>query len=731
VTTATERTRGPGDLLADRYRLDDLLQESSGARFWLAHDLVLSRAVAVHVIDGTDARASGLLDAARRSAVLVDRRILRVLDADTRDGVCFVVTEWAEGTSLDVLLAEGPLAPERAAWICAELGAAISSAHAVGHAHGRLLPEGVLIDRSGTVRVMGFAVDAGLVGLPPGSIEGDVTDLAAILYAALTGRWPGRAPSERVPTAPAEAGQVLRARQVRAGVPAALDSLCEQVLGPEPSRWGYARTAHDLTTAAGITAALLDFLGDPAPIAQAEAVAALTRLTAAAAISLPPEVPRARPPSEEDGTAPRMLGTPDPGDTAERPAVAVANPELAPPPTATPVADPTPVSLPTIPQPAAPMDAVPPDAGHVDSNPIEADPVQAGPIEADPVQAGPVEAGPVEAGPVEAGPVEAGPIDAGRIDPEQTQAGVPIFLEDSAGGTEVSWFSPRSQTPPPPPPFEAAEPRPLFAPEQGTGGSHRRPVDPPGAVPPGEQPAGSQALEAGSHAGPSGSEFWPWASPHPTRVSPPQPEETPEPVPGRAWLRTAAIIATTLLLLLAIVAAYNMGRGRAPLGGEPEETTDSPSAPVTATGDALAIASVRDFDPQATPAQERPELVPLAFDGDPATAWRTEIYEQNFGPAGLKSGLGLIIDLGETRDVTMITVEFNAEGTSLALDVSAEPPADEADVTPVAEFEAVAETLRASLPTPVSGRFVTVWLTSLPTVTGGFRAEIAEVVVRG
>ena len=225
MTTATERTRGPGDLLADRYRLDDLLQESSGGRFWLAYDLVLSRAVAVHVIDGADARAPGLLAAARRSAVLVDRRILRVLDADTQDGVCFVVTEWAEGTSRDVLLAEGPLAPDRAAWICAELGAALATAHAVGHAHGRLLPEGVLIDRSGTVRIMGFAVDAGLIGLAPGPIAGDVNDLAAHLYTALTGRWPGRATSARVPDAPAEGGQVLRARQVRAGVPAALDSL--------------------------------------------------------------------------------------------------------------------------------------------------------------------------------------------------------------------------------------------------------------------------------------------------------------------------------------------------------------------------------------------------------------------------------------------------------------------------------------------------------------------------
>ena len=715
MTTATERTRGPGYLLADRYRLDDLLQESSGGRFWLAYDLVLSRAVAVHVIDGTDARAPGLLAAARRSAVLVDRRILRVLDADTRDGVCFVVTEWAEGTSLDVLLAEGPLAPERAAWICAELGAALATAHAVGHAHGRLLPEGVLIDRSGTVRIMGFAVDAGLIGLAPGPIAGDVNDLAALLYTALTGRWPGRATSARVPDAPAEGGQVLRARQVRAGVPAALDSLCDQVLALESTRGSHARTPHDLTTAAGITATLLDFIGDPAPIAQAEAVAALTRLTAAAAISLPPEVPRARPPSEEDETGPRMLGTPDPGDTAERPAVPKPpfEPAAITVDTTAPAAIPAPPRTPTVPQPSA---SIAPESVAPES--VAPEPVAPEPIRPEPADATPPVSEPRPTVLVE------------LIDPEQTQAGVPIFNDDSADGTEVSWFSPRSQTPPPPPPFEAAEPKPLFAPGRRDGGSHRRP-DGASQEPPSESQPVQASADDGPRGAPPGSEYWPWASPHPTRPSSSALEETPEPVPGRAWLRTAGIIATTLLLLLAIVAAYNMGRGRAPLGGSPGDTTETTAPPAAAIGDPLTIASVRDFDPLANPAQERPELVPLAFDGDPATAWRTEIYEQNFGPAGLKSGLGLIIDLGETRAVTMVTLEFNSEGTSLGLDISAEPPADDTDVTPIAEFDAAPETLRASLATPVSGRYVTVWLTSLPSVPDGFRAEIAEVVVRG
>ena len=293
VTGAGEQTRGPGELLAGRYRLDDLLQESDGGRLWRAHDLVLSRDVGVHLISAQDPRADGLLNAARRSAVLTDRRILRVLDAESRGEVCYVVTEWADGTTLEVLLEDGPLDAPRASWVTAEVGSALASAHAVGHAHGRLSPDCVQIDASGAVRIVGFAVNAALVGLPPGEIAGDVTDLAAILYAALTGRWPGRAPSDRVPAAPHEGGRVLRARQVRAGVPRPLDTLCDQVLSPD-SHAAHARTPHDLTTALGISEALSAFVGDPTAVSQAEAAAARAR-GRNTTISLPPEVPRVRP----------------------------------------------------------------------------------------------------------------------------------------------------------------------------------------------------------------------------------------------------------------------------------------------------------------------------------------------------------------------------------------------------------------------------------------------------
>jgi serine/threonine protein kinase len=253
----------PGDVLAGRYRLADLLSETGQGRFWLAHDDILGRAVAVHVLDADDPRAPALMRAAKSSASIVDARLLRVLDAETRDGIAYVVNEWGRGTSLDILLARsGPLPPRHAAWIVAEVAATLARAHELGHAHGRLNPENVLLDEAGAVRVIGFAVEAALYGLPPGTPAGDVIDLAGILEAAVTGTWSGSSESA-VPRTPQAHGHPLRPRQVRAGVPKALDDLCDHILNPD-SRGRHQDPAID---AGYVRDALLAFVGDPADVA--------------------------------------------------------------------------------------------------------------------------------------------------------------------------------------------------------------------------------------------------------------------------------------------------------------------------------------------------------------------------------------------------------------------------------------------------------------------------------
>ena len=255
---------GPGTVLAGRYRLDDLLTENDGARFWRATDTILARSVAVHAVRSEDERAAGLLDAARVSATVTDPHLLRVLDCDDESGITWVVNEWGDGVSLDLMLQQGTLPPSRAAWLTREVADAIAAGHAQGIAHGRLNPEAVLVTHAGAVKLIGYVVDASLQrSRPPDPLygelderEADVIDLAGILYAGLTGRWPGVAPSA-VPKAPREGRRPLRPRQVRAGVPRTLDAICERVLHKEASQH-----AMPIETAQEIAAALADHLGD-------------------------------------------------------------------------------------------------------------------------------------------------------------------------------------------------------------------------------------------------------------------------------------------------------------------------------------------------------------------------------------------------------------------------------------------------------------------------------------
>ena len=116
-------------------------------------------------------------------------------------------------------------------------------------------------------------------------------NLGALLYAALVGRWPGR-PASVVPDAPLDHGQVCRPRQVRAGVPRELDTLCRRLLRSEEN-------AGVTITAASVAEALSRYLGEGGPHT-------LTSLSAATAF-LAPDVLRGPGDPGEDS-----LGAEDP-----------------------------------------------------------------------------------------------------------------------------------------------------------------------------------------------------------------------------------------------------------------------------------------------------------------------------------------------------------------------------------------------------------------------------------
>lgn len=185
-----------GDTLDGRYRLDAPLNRRGSTVTWRAQDLNLGRSVLLHILDPNDPRALEVLDQARRAAPAIDNRFLRVWDAvlDESGAGSFVVCEYAPGRSLELLLRSGPLSDIEAAWLVRELAAGLAGMHAQGLYHRVLNPDTVVVTTTGTPKIVGFLVEHALHPGADGSDpeRTDVHALGQLLYASLTGRWPGQ-----------------------------------------------------------------------------------------------------------------------------------------------------------------------------------------------------------------------------------------------------------------------------------------------------------------------------------------------------------------------------------------------------------------------------------------------------------------------------------------------------------------------------------------------------------
>lgn len=234
--------------LVGRYDLVEQVTSGKGRTLWRGHDVVLDRAVGVLVLDRDHPHALKVRSAAQAAARVEHPSILRVIDADLDDGRVLVVTRWLSGSTLADLLATGPLAPAQATRICEDIAGALAASSREGVHHLVLDPRDVLITDQG-VALVGVGVRAALEGVSADqdAEQVDAWRLGALLYAALTARWPGHR-CAGLAAAPTVAGRVARPRQVRAGVPIAVDDVVWRALQPD--------AVYPLETPAAIAAAL-------------------------------------------------------------------------------------------------------------------------------------------------------------------------------------------------------------------------------------------------------------------------------------------------------------------------------------------------------------------------------------------------------------------------------------------------------------------------------------------
>ncbi|MCA2214233.1 serine/threonine-protein kinase [Jidongwangia harbinensis] len=208
-------------LLVGRYRLGESLGRGGMGQVWLARDETLDRDVAVKEIILPPELMAGERDAvqrrtlreARAAARLSHGNVVQVYDVLQADGRTWIVMEYVPSRSLqEVVAADGPLEPRRAAQMGLQILAALRAAHRAGVRHRDVKPANVLLADDGRVVLTDFGIAtiegdsvvtrADLVlGSPefmsperarngvatPGS---DLWSLGATLYTAVEGRSP-------------------------------------------------------------------------------------------------------------------------------------------------------------------------------------------------------------------------------------------------------------------------------------------------------------------------------------------------------------------------------------------------------------------------------------------------------------------------------------------------------------------------------------------------------------
>ncbi|WP_163506614.1 serine/threonine-protein kinase [Fodinicola acaciae] len=215
--------RDAARLVAGRYLIREPVGQGGMGRVWRAYDQLLGRQVALkELIRPAADLTERLLREARFGARLRHPGIVHVHDVVTDGDSQWIVMELIDGHSLeDLVLANGPLPPDRVAEIGLELLDALTVAHQHGVIHRDVKPANVLIDATGAVHLTDFGIafelsqspltaTGAVIGSPqymaPERVRGetptaasDLFSVGATLYAAVEGRPPFGRPGQ-VPT---------------------------------------------------------------------------------------------------------------------------------------------------------------------------------------------------------------------------------------------------------------------------------------------------------------------------------------------------------------------------------------------------------------------------------------------------------------------------------------------------------------------------------------------------
>lgn len=158
-----------GKLIADKYRLGDLISESDSGDLYIGRHEFMNKPVTIRVLPqalAMDGRWSKrFLDQAKNASALSHPGILNATDFGTDSrGVVYSVFEAAPNETLQTVIArDGSLDVDRTLNIAKQVATAVAAAHAKNVIHGRLTPSDIFLvkseDGADAVKVIGFGSD--------------------------------------------------------------------------------------------------------------------------------------------------------------------------------------------------------------------------------------------------------------------------------------------------------------------------------------------------------------------------------------------------------------------------------------------------------------------------------------------------------------------------------------------------------------------------------------------
>lgn len=212
-------TLEPGQVLAQRYRVQRLLGKGGMGAVYLADDEVLGELVALKVISSAFAADEQAMIARFRREAAAARKVsspsvIRIHDlGEARAGLLYLSMEYFAGRTLAELIAQRGIVPIKDVQdILQQVGSGLEAAHSAGVIHRDLKPSNVLVGERGAVKIIDFGLattqmgegltaTGAILGTPhymaPEQVRGknvdartDIYALGALAYHLVTGRPP-------------------------------------------------------------------------------------------------------------------------------------------------------------------------------------------------------------------------------------------------------------------------------------------------------------------------------------------------------------------------------------------------------------------------------------------------------------------------------------------------------------------------------------------------------------